>query len=87
MDLLSPTQSFDTNMQTMTPVAIDANDEIPPSNAIMSSNITLLSENELLYARLAEEQQRVNKKKQNEIFDDTNWLEDFEELAQRELRK
>ena len=37
---------------------------------------------------LAEEQQRINKKKLSEIFDDAdNWLEGFEDIAQRELKK
>lgn len=40
-----------------------------------------------LFAHLAEEQQRINKKP-GEIFNDTdNWLADFEALALRELRK
>ena len=86
MDLVSPTQLFDINVQTVTPVV--ANLDIAQSNTITSSNAVLLSEDELLYAWLAEEQQRASKKKLSEIFDDAdNWLEDFEELALLELKK
>lgn len=46
-----------------------------------------LSQNELFYALLAEEQHRANGKKSDNPFDDINWFEDFEELALLELRK
>jgi len=88
MDLVSPTQLFDANEQITIPVAITASIDVTQSTAITSSNSALFTEDELLYAWLAEEQYQANKKKLSEIFDDTdNWLEDFEEFALRELRK
>ena len=54
----------------------------------VTANTALFSDDELLYAWLMEEQYQTNRKKQSELFDDIdNWLEDFEELALRELRK
>ena len=88
MDLVSPTQLFDTNTQPATPAAVPVSIDVTQSYTITSSNAVLFTEDELLYARLAEEQYQANRKKLSEIFDDAdNWLEDFEELALRELMK
>ena len=88
MDLVSPMQLFDVNTQTVTPVTVIANVDATQANMVTLSNAALLSEGELLYVWLAEEQYQASKKKLSEIFDDTdNWLEDFEEITLRELRK
>lgn len=81
LDLISPTFVMDDNksMETLTVAA--------PS-LMSTSNTVLFPEDELFYAWIMEEQYQANRKKQSELFDDIdNWLEDFEELALRELRK
>ena len=80
MDLLSPIQLSGVNTQS---TAVASTDE-----AQLSVHDTVLIQNrDLYYLSWVEEQQQTDKKKRSEIFDDINWLEDFEELAQRELKK